>query len=132
MQGSSQIYLSNALKYYSVAIARLLFFCLGLSCGVASKSYLDKLKRRAACIIDGRSIRADELRSTISWPSLQACRDYLKRALVLVYKCLHRMVPLAVLSGLGTHTKFIVTTLGAMTCCVLLLQKLLSTKEALE
>ena len=42
------------------------------------------------------------------------------------------MVPLDLLSGLDTRTKFIVTTLGAMTCCVLLLQKLLSTKEALE
>ena len=42
------------------------------------------------------------------------------------------MVPLDLLSGLDTRTKFIATTLGAMTCCVLLLQKLLSTKEALE
>ena len=108
MQGSSQneIYLSNALKYYSVAIVRLLFVCLGLSCGVASKSYLDKLNRRVTCIIEGGSIRADELKSTFGWPSLEACRDYLKCVLFLVYKCLHGMVPLHLLTGLGTHTKF--------------------------
>ena len=37
------------------------------------------------------------------------------------------MVPLHLLSGLDTRTKFIATTLGVMTCCVLLLQKLLRT-----
>ena len=35
-------------------------------CGVASKSYIDKLNRRVACIIEGRSIRADELKSTFA------------------------------------------------------------------
>ena len=35
--------------------------------GVGSKYYLDKLNRRAACISEGRSIRADELKSTLSW-----------------------------------------------------------------
>ena len=41
------------------------------SCGVGSKAYLDKLNRRAACIIGGRSIGADELKSTLGWPGLQ-------------------------------------------------------------
>ena len=35
------------------------------SCGVGSKAYLDKLNRRAACIIEGRSIGAEELKSTL-------------------------------------------------------------------
>ena len=39
---------------------------------------LDKLNRRAACIIEGRSIGAVELKSTLGWPSLQAHRIYLK------------------------------------------------------
>ena len=33
---------------------------------------VDKLNRRAACIIEGRSIGADELKSTLGWPNVQA------------------------------------------------------------
>ena len=61
------------------------------SCGVGSKAYLDKLNRRAACIIEGRSIGAEELKSTLGWPSLQARRNYLK--CVLVHKCLNGIAP---------------------------------------
>ena len=39
------------------------------SCGVGSKVYLVMLNR---LIIEGRSVGADELKSTLSWPSLQA------------------------------------------------------------
>ena len=56
-----------------------------------SKAYLDKLNRRAACIIEGRSIGAEELKSTLRWPSLQTRRNYLK--CVLVHKCLHGIAP---------------------------------------
>ena len=35
------------------------------SCGVGSKAYLDKLNKRAACIIEGRVIGAEELKSTL-------------------------------------------------------------------
>ena len=66
------------------------------SCGVGSKAYLDKLNRRAACIIEGRSIGAEELKSTLGWPSLQARRNYLK--CVLVHKCLHGIAPSYVLA----------------------------------
>ena len=38
------------------------------------------------------------------------------------------MVPLDLPSGVNTRTKFIATTLEAMTCCVLLLEKLLFNK----
>ena len=57
------------------------------SCGVGSKAYLDKLNRRAACIIEGRGIGAEELKSTLGWSNLKARRNYLK--CVLVHKCLH-------------------------------------------
>ena len=69
------------------------------SFGVGSKAYLDKLNRRVACtcIIEGRSIRAEELKSTLSWPSLQACRNYLK--CILVHKCLHWIAPSYLLTG---------------------------------
>ena len=66
------------------------------SCGVGSKSYLDKLNRRAACIIKHQSIRADEVKTTLGWPSPQARRVYLK--CVLVYKCLHGVAQLYLLS----------------------------------
>ena len=36
-------------------IVRLLFACLD-SCGVRSKAYLDKLNRRAACIVEGQPL----------------------------------------------------------------------------
>ena len=49
-----------------------------------------------ACIIEGRSIGAVKLKSTLGWPSLQARRNYLK--CVLVHKCLHRIAPLYLLS----------------------------------
>ena len=57
------------------------------SCGVGSKAYLDKLNRSAACIIEGRGIGAEELKSTLGWSNLKARRNYLK--CVLVHKCLH-------------------------------------------
>ena len=57
--------------------------CLGQLCGWASKAYLDKLNRRAASITsEGRSIRAEELKSILGWPSLQTHRNYLKCVLV--------------------------------------------------
>ena len=57
------------------------------SCGAWSKDYPDKLNRYAAYIIEGRSIGAEELKSTLGWPNLQARRKYLK--CLLVHKCLH-------------------------------------------
>ena len=47
---------------------QLLFACLGQLWG-GRKAYLDKLNRRAACIIGGRSIGAEELKSTLGWPT---------------------------------------------------------------
>ena len=47
-------------------------------------------------IIEGRSIGAVELKSTLGWPCLQARRNYLK--CVLVHKCLHGIVPSYLLS----------------------------------
>ena len=69
-----------------------------MSCGVASKAYLDKLNKRAACIIEGRGIGAEELKSTlaIGWSRLKARRNYLK--CVLVHKCLHGIAPSYLLS----------------------------------
>ena len=67
--------------------------CLGQLWGWASKAYLDKLNRRAASIIEGRSIRAEELKSILG---LQAHRNYLK--CVLVHKCLHGIAPSYLLS----------------------------------
>ena len=61
------------------------------SCEVGSKAYLYKLNRSAACTIEGRSIGAEELKSTLGWPSLQARRIYLKY--VLVHNCLHGIAP---------------------------------------
>ena len=42
-------------------------------------------------IIEVRSIGAEELKSTLGWPSLQARRNDLK--CVLVHKCLHGIAP---------------------------------------
>ena len=42
-------------------------------------------------MFEGRSIGAEELKSTLGWPSLQARRNYLK--CVLVHKCLHGIAP---------------------------------------
>ena len=61
------------------------------SSGIGCKGYLDKLNRRAVCIIKGRSIGADKLHTVFSWPNLQARRDYLKCD--LVYKSLHNLAP---------------------------------------
>ena len=61
------------------------------SCGFGSKAYLDKLNKHAACIIEGRGIRAEELKSTLGWSSVKARRKYLK--CVLVHKCLHGIAP---------------------------------------
>ena len=88
----------TCLMLYNTIVLPLFDCCspTGNSCRVGSKSYLDKLNRRAAFVIESRSIRADELKSTLGWPRLQARGDYLK--CVLVYKCLHGMAPLYLLS----------------------------------
>ena len=83
---------------YNTLVLPLFDYCSPVwdSCGVGSKAYLDKLNRRAACIIEGRSIGAEELKPTLGWPSLQARRNYLK--CVLVHKCLHGIAPSYLLS----------------------------------
>ena len=84
---------------YNILVWLLFDYCSPVwdSCGAGSKAYLDKLNRRAACIIEGRSIGAEEFKSTLGWPSLQACRNYLK--CILVHKCLPRIVPSYLLTG---------------------------------
>ena len=62
----------------------------------AKPIYLDKLNRLAACIIEGRSIGAGELKLTLGWPSQQARRNFLK--CVLVHECLHGIAPSYLLS----------------------------------
>ena len=47
-------------------------------------------------IIEVRSIGAEELKSTLRWPSLKAFRNHLK--CVLVHKCLHGIAPSYLLS----------------------------------
>ena len=59
-------------------------------------SIVDKLNRRAACIIEGRSIGAEELKSTLGVPNLQVRRNYLK--CLLVHKCVHGIAPSYLLS----------------------------------
>ena len=59
---------------YNTIVLPLFDYCSPVwdSCGVGGKDYLDKLNRRAACIIEGRSVGAEELKSTLGWPNLQA------------------------------------------------------------
>ena len=54
-------------RLYNTLVLPLFDYCSPVwdSCGVGSKAYLDKLNRRAACIIEGRSIGAEELKSTL-------------------------------------------------------------------
>ena len=78
-------------------ILSLFDYCAALwdGCGVGCKTYLDKLNRRAACAVC-RSVEVEELHTVLSWPNLQARRDYLK--CVLVFKSLHGMAPAYLLS----------------------------------
>ena len=61
----------NCQMLYNTLVLPLFDYCSPVwdSCEVGSKAYLDKLNRRAACIIEGRSIGAEELKSTLGWPS---------------------------------------------------------------
>ena len=90
---------------YNTLVLSLFDYCSPVrdSCGAGSKAYLDKLNRRAACIIEGRSIGAEELKSTLGWPNLQARRNGLK--CVLVHKCLHGIAPSYLLLEFG-HAHF--------------------------
>ena len=82
---------------YNTIVLPLFDYCLPVwdCCGAGSKDYLDKLNGRAACIFEGRSIEAEELKSTLGWPNLQARRNYLN---LLVDKCLHGIAPSYLLS----------------------------------
>ena len=84
---------SSCRTLYNTMVLSLFDYCAVVSdsCGLGSKSYLDKLNRCAACIIESRSVGSDELLTVFSWPNLQARRDCLK--CVLVYKCIHGMAP---------------------------------------
>ena len=77
-------------------MGRISFFPPFFTRRSAFSRYLRHLNRRAACTIEGRSIEAEELKSTLGWPSLQARRNYLK--CVLVHKCLHGIAPSYLLS----------------------------------
>ena len=66
------------------------------SCGLGNKAYLTKLSRHATCTIEGRSMGAEELKSTLGWPSLQARRNCLK--CVLVHKFIYGLAPSYLLS----------------------------------
>ena len=52
---------SSCLTLYNTMLLPLLHYCAVVwgSCGLGSKSYLDKLNRRDACIIEGRSVGSD-------------------------------------------------------------------------
>ena len=68
------------------------------SCGQGSTSYLDKLNRRAACIIEERAVKSDE-RSTISgWPHFNFPKC------ILVYKCINGIAPSYLRGEFGTLT----------------------------
>ena len=62
---------ATCLMIYNTIVLRLFDYCSSVwdGCGSGSKVFLDKLNRRAACIIEGRTIGADDLKSTLSWPS---------------------------------------------------------------
>ena len=62
-----------------------------VSCGQGSTYYLEKLNRRAACIIEGRAVKSDENSTIFGWPHLQARRNVPK--CILVYKCINGIAP---------------------------------------
>ena len=70
---------ATCLMLYNTLVLPLFDYCSSVwdSCGSGSKVYLGRLNQRVACIIEGRTIGADDLKSTLSWPSLQARREYL-------------------------------------------------------
>ena len=84
---------SACITLYHAMILPLLAYCSCVwdSCGQGSKEYLDKLHRRAACIIECRSVHYNELHKTFHWPSLQLRRDYCK--CMLVHKCINGLAP---------------------------------------
>ena len=83
---------------YNTMVLPLFHYCAVVwdNCGQGSKSYLDKLNRRAACIIEGRAVKSDALSTGFGWPHLQACRNFLKS--VLVYKGVNDITPSYLLS----------------------------------
>lgn len=90
---------------------------------------VDKLNKLAPC--EGQSLRAEEVKSSLGWPSLQGRRDSLK--CVLVYKRVHGIASFYLLSEFrhahqfhGYNTKSRDLVLSG------LFRKQLSTKEALE
>ena len=89
---------SACVTLYNTMLLPLFDYCAVIrdSCGQGSKSYLDKLNRRAACIIEGRAVKSDELSTVFSWPHLQTRRNFLKT--VLVYKCINGIAPSYLLS----------------------------------
>lgn len=89
-------------KSYNTLILPVLY-CASVrdSCGVGCKAHLDKLNRRAACIIENAPAKYNNIRTHLaSWPGLQTLREYLK--CVLVYKYLNGMAP----SHLVTEYKY--------------------------
>ena len=71
-------------------------YCVWVSCGQGSTSYLDKLNRRAAWIIEGCAVESDERSTIFGWSHLQARRNVPK--CILVYKCINGIAPSYLLS----------------------------------
>ncbi len=83
---------SACVTLYNAMVLPLFYYCAVVcdSCGQGSKSYLDKLKHRVACIIEDRAVGSDEL--VVGWPHLQARRNFLKS--VLVFECINGLAPI--------------------------------------
>ena len=90
---------STCLTLYNTLILPLFDYCSFVwdSCGLGDKTHSEKLNRRAACIIECRSVPYEDLRNVLGWPSLVARREYLK--CILVVKSLHNMAPSYLLSN---------------------------------
>ena len=89
---------SSCLMLFNAMVLLLFDYCVVVwdSCGVCSKTYLDKLYRRTACIIEGRPVDVLELHTILGWPNLQACWNYLK--CTMVFKSIHGIAPSYLLS----------------------------------
>ena len=86
---------SSCITLYNTIVRPLFDYCAVVwdSCSQGSGSYLDKLNRRAACIIEGR-----ELSTIFGWPHLQARHNYNFLKSILVYRCINGIAPSCVLS----------------------------------
>ena len=113
---------------YDAMILPLFDYCCAVwgGCGKTNRSYLDKLQRRAANIVEGRKVKHQDISATFSWPFLKNRRKYHNS--LQTFQCLHQLAPAYLLHKFSYFSDYHTFTRAIKINCACPLLRLINTK----